>query len=502
MAGSLISASSLLRRGRAKALQGVLVLAIPGRSRRLAFWSLVMVGLVANLFGFIGWVQYRADRPEDAVSWMTVVFRTGALFTGDSGVAFEVPVLLSIGRLLALATLSFGIVHTAAGLGEERLRPIAARSAVGHTVLIGPLDSCRRAAQLLGIDLSADLVVHVPTGDRSLDGVHLGRMLALDADPLSPAFPHAVNFDAASMVLIAPDDDPLARRLVARLVEDRYRDAHPEPPFPTVRVVTVEPRTARRLLIRTAVLTPGVDVGAISVAELASRAFIAAITAEMRTADVVCVLTGAGAAEATVTQLVISRLQQLAVQKGWDRPAQVVILDPMARPDDRGTRAFSPIVQIRESLRSSELARSARYALIGSIESDSDAGYEVEADARVAFPDAPFIDLDRHSASDSGGMSSAEVWAAVAATASRTRPLAASDVRQFIEFLARHRFDIVVTDVRPQPLRLQWYVWMAQRFDCINAQNEAHGLCEAIQSHGFELVPPTDNPPAESEETS
>ena len=485
-------------RTNAAATRLAFVLVSPGRIRRYLNLGLAVVAAGAVVFGLIGWSTYRTAHPEESIGFWTVVYRTGALFTGDSAVPFDVPWTLEVGRLLALLALSATVLFTVAALGEDRLRRRVVGTATGHVVALGSAEALRRATAIFEVDVDKELCLFVPTGefDVHADVVEPGfDVLTVASRQPVRGLVADVQLSAAAMVVVAAGNDAETQRVLVQLF-DLYADDDSSIAAPSVRVLVDDEGTALRLAVLGAVVAPSLDLVVESADALGTEVFVDRMLSEVRGPETVCVVTGCGAASSHALVQLQEGLQGLATSGGWERCGRVVVVDPTAVPHEIDEQAFKPSVQVVPSPASGSWIPQGVPVVLGSIENHSAAGLRVQQELWLTHPAQRFVELHDPVPTVGGLRRRPDLWSQVlTGLESAGVMLSAERARCALRSLALAGWNIAPASGFPLPLRRAWYEWSARHVPELGTADDARVLVDVFGTCGIAITPPSSSPP-------
>lgn len=242
--------------------------ATPGPIRRATLSIIAAMGVAAFVLGFVGWTTLSTTDPTLRSDRVAVLYRTVQLFIGEDGGIFSVPWTLDIARIIAPLIIPLLGSVAVLGFAAKPLNRLGARTAVGHTVAIGPADR-------VGIHLSdATDVDTIEVHADVTDSPTLIGPMHVQVDLADPSWLARTNATAARRVVIATgrDDDNLQllqHALTARVAGE-------------IDVETATSESQRWLAIALAESHPEADVRVLCLEASQRRSVVAQMTADSR----------------------------------------------------------------------------------------------------------------------------------------------------------------------------------------------------------------------------
>jgi hypothetical protein len=236
--------------------------------RRATLSIIAIMGAVAFVLGFVGWTTLSTSDPTLSADRVAVLYRTVQLFIGEDGGIFSVPWTLDIARIIAPLIIPLLGSVAVLGFAAKPLNRLGARTAVGHTVAVGPAD---RVGAYLSNDTDIDTIeVHADVTDSPT----LIGPLHVQVDLADPAWLARTNATAARRIIIATGRDDENLQLLQHALT-----AHVGGEI-DVEVATSEAQ--RWLAIALAESHPEADVRVLCLEASQRRSVVAQMTADSR----------------------------------------------------------------------------------------------------------------------------------------------------------------------------------------------------------------------------
>jgi hypothetical protein len=242
--------------------------ATPGPIRRATLSIIGVMGLAAFVLGFIGWTTLSTTDPTLRSDHVAVLYRTVQLFIGEDGGIFSVPWTLDIARIIAPLVIPLLGSVAVLGFAAKPLNRLGARTAVGHTVAIGPADR-------VGIHLSDatdddSIEVHAD----STDSPTLIGPMHVQVDLADPSWLARTSAPAARRIVIATGRDDENLQLLQHALDAGVRGE--------IDVETATSESQRWLAIALAESHPDADVRVLCLEASQRRSVVAQITSDSR----------------------------------------------------------------------------------------------------------------------------------------------------------------------------------------------------------------------------
>lgn len=220
--------------------------ATPGPVRRVALSILGIIGAVAFVLGFIGWSSVARHDPSMGLDGIGILYRTVQLFIGEDGGLFSVPWTLDVARIVAPLIIPLLGSVAILGFAAKPLNRLGARTAVRHTIVVGPAE--RAQVYVSGEQSVESIEVHADVADSPT----LIGPLHIQVDLGDPAWLQRTNAAAARRIVIATGRDDTNMVVLDQVLTD--------PSTAEILVETSGPDTQRWLALAVAETHPDADV--------------------------------------------------------------------------------------------------------------------------------------------------------------------------------------------------------------------------------------------------
>jgi hypothetical protein len=226
------------------------------------------MGALAFVLGFVGWTTLSTTDPTLRSDRVAVLYRTVQLFIGEDGGIFSVPWTLDIARIIAPLIIPLLGSVAVLGFAAKPLNRLGARTAVGHTVAIGPADR-------VGLHLSdtTDLDSIEVHADGTDSPTLIGPM-HVQVDLTEPSWLARTNAAAARRIVIATGRDDENLQLLQHALDAGVRGE--------IDVETSTSESQRWLAIALAESHPEADVRVLCLEASQRRSVVAQVTADSR----------------------------------------------------------------------------------------------------------------------------------------------------------------------------------------------------------------------------
>ncbi len=226
------------------------------------------MGLAAFVLGFIGWTTLSTTDPTLRSDRVAVLYRTVQLFIGEDGGIFSVPWTLDIARIIAPLVIPLLGSVAVLGFAAKPLNRLGARTAVGHTVAVGPADR-------VGIHLSDSTDVDsIEVHADGTDSPTLIGPMHVQVDLADPSWLARTSAPAARRIVIATGRDDENLQLLQHALDAGVRGE--------IDVETATSESQRWLAIALAESHPDADVRVFCLEASQRRSVVSQITSDSR----------------------------------------------------------------------------------------------------------------------------------------------------------------------------------------------------------------------------